>query len=72
MSSSWGVSGRKGKGLALFLDGGLGGFNAGLIVQPLQVIKTAFQIKPYSHTKDKLVVGSPEHPSIRQIVRLIW
>ncbi len=34
-----------------FLNGGLGGLTAGLIVQPLQVIKTAFQIKPFSHTQ---------------------
>jgi len=53
-----------------FLNGGLGGFIANLIVQPLQVIKTAFQIKPYSHA-DTVEKITPSN-SIIKIIKFIY
>jgi len=40
-------------GLFHAIDGAIGGLAAGFVCQPLQVIKTAFQITPFSSKKDQ-------------------
>lgn len=59
-------------GLRHFFNGVSGGLASGLVVQPLQVIKTAFQVKPYSHCTGSAVIQVPGRPSIMSIIRLIY
>ena len=51
MSSKKVIKLNSNSGISHAIDGAIGGLTAGIIVQPLQVIKTAFQITPFSHSK---------------------
>jgi hypothetical protein len=42
----------KGNTLTRFVDGALSGLFSGLVLQPLQVIKTSMQISPIEKPKD--------------------
>ena len=42
----------KGNTLTRFVDGALSGLISGLVLQPLQVIKTSMQISPIEKPKD--------------------
>ncbi len=60
-------------GLSHAVDGAIGGLTAGIIVQPLQVIKTAFQIRPHSHTQSQPTTTAPgSGRSFFQLARLIY
>eukprot|EP00826_Nyctotherus_ovalis_P058661 TRINITY_DN8083_c0_g1_i8.p1 TRINITY_DN8083_c0_g1~~TRINITY_DN8083_c0_g1_i8.p1 ORF type:complete len:312 (+),score=62.30 TRINITY_DN8083_c0_g1_i8:74-1009(+) len=59
-------------GLRHFVNGGLGGLTSGLLVQPLQVIKTAFQIRPYSHCEAVADAQLSAKPSIIATVNFIY
>jgi len=59
-------------GLRHFANGGLGGFTSGLLVQPLQVIKTAFQVKPYSHCEGTNIAQPAGNSSIFSTIRFIY
>lgn len=60
-------------GLNHLINGGLAGFSGAFFVQPFQVIKTAFQVRPYSHCSPTEIVARPStKSSIFKIGKFIY